>query len=137
TEFTYSYPLTFMHYVPTTTFESNNYNLGHYLKDNSWEWYAALEYKPVRTLNIKLWFLDAIRGPDYTELGTPRVGNPPLESIQWHNTSGGLNASFQIINDLYVWTSFSISDISGDVRWTPAYLYGRKNTGNVGITFGF
>lgn len=136
-EFTYTYPLTFQHYVTTTTFESNNYNLGHYLKDNSREWYAAIEYKPVRTLNIKLWFVDAIRGPDYTELGTPRVGNPPLESVQWHNTSAGLSASYQIINDLYVWASFTFSDISGDARWTPGYLYGRKNTFNIGITFGF
>ena len=136
-EFTYSYPLSYQHYVPTITFESNNYNLGHYLKDNSREWYFATEYKPFRTLNIKLWFTDAVRGPDYTELATPRVGNPPLDSIQWHNTSVGLNASFQIINDLYVWASFTFSDISGDARWTPGYFYGRKNTFSFGFTFGF
>ncbi len=137
TEFTYSYPLTYQHYVPTITFESNGYNLGHYLKDNSREWYVSLDYRPVRTLDIKLWFLDAIRGPDYTELGGERVGNPPLESIEWQNTSFGLSGSYQVINDLYVWTSFTISDISGDVRWSPEYFFGRKDTFNIGVTFGF
>ena len=136
-EFTYTYPETFQHYVPTVTFESNGYNLGHYLKDNSREWYVAAEYKPVRTLDIKLWLLDAVRGPDYNELGGDRLGNPPLDSINWHNTSIGLRGSYQIINDLYAWTSFIYSNVTGDVRWSPEYLYGKKATFNVGITFGF
>jgi len=137
TEYTYSYPLTFQHYVPTITFESNRYNLGHYLKDNSREWYLSLNYRPVRALNIKLWFVDAIRGPDYTELGGDRVSNPPLESIEWRNTSLGLSGSYQVINDLYVWGSFVYSDIGGDVRWSPEYFYGTKITFNAGVTFGF
>jgi len=137
TEFTYTYPLTYQHYVNTTTFESNNYNLGHYLKDNSREWYVALGYKPVRTLDIKLYFTDAIRGPDYTELGGSRSGNPPLDSINWQNRSIGLRASYQVINDLYVWLSASHSNISGDVRWSPGYFQGSKSTFNFGITYGF
>jgi len=137
TEFTDTYPLTYQHYVNTTTFESNNYNLGHYLKDNSREWFVALEYKPVKTLDIKLYFTDAIRGPDYNELGGSRLGNPPLDSINWQNTTIGLRASYQVINDLYVWLSASHSNISGDVRWSPGYFQGRKNTFNFGITFGF
>lgn len=137
TEFTYSYPLTYQHYVPTLTFESNEYNLGHWLRDNSREWYLALDYRPLRTLNIKLWFLDAIRGPDYTELGTDRLGNPPLVSIEWHNTTFGLKASYQVINDLYTWLSFTSSNITGDARWSPEYFFGKKNTLNMGMTVGF
>jgi len=137
TEFTYSYPLTYQHYVPTLTFENTAYNMGHYLKDNSREWYFAFDYRPMRTLNINLFFSDAIRGPDYTELGTDRVGNPPLATVEWQNTSYGLKASYQVINDLYTWFSFINSDISGDVRWSPEYYYGRKNTVNLGVTFGF
>jgi hypothetical protein len=137
TEFTYTYPLAYQHYVPTLTFESNGYNLGHYLKDNSRELYVSIDYRPARTLDIKLWFVDAIRGPDYTELGTPRVGNPPLESIEWQNTTFGMRGSYQIINDLYVWGSFMLSDINGDLRWSPEYFYGRNFNFNVGATFGF
>jgi len=137
TEFTYTYPLTFQHYVPTLTFETNGFNLGHYLRDNSREWYIALDYRPVRTLNINLYFTDAIRGPDYTELGVPRVGNPPLNSVEWHNATIGLKASYQVINDLYTWFSFTSSDISGDSRWGPEYFYGKKSTVNLGVSFGF
>jgi hypothetical protein len=137
TEFTYTYPLTFQHYVPTLTFQNAGYNLGYYLKDNSREWYVALDYHPVRTLGINLCFLDAIRGPDYTELGVNRVGNPPLASVQWHNTSFGLKASYQIVNDLYTWFSITSGHISGDTRWSPVYFYGWKSTVNGGISFGF
>ena len=137
TEFTYTYPLTYQHNVPTITFESNNYNLGHYLKDNSREWYVALDYRPIRAMDIKLFFTDAVRGPDYTELGGTRLGNPPLDTINWQNTSAGLRVTYQVINDLYVWGSYVYSDISGDVRWSAEYFQGVKNTLNVGVTIGF
>jgi hypothetical protein len=137
TEFTFTYPLSFQHYVPTLTFESNRYNLGHYLKDNSREWYLALSYRPLRTFDISLWFINAVRGPDFTELGTSRTGNPPLATVSWHNTTAGLKASYQVINDLYVWLSASQSNIRGDMRWSPGYYTGEKTTVNGGVTFGF
>jgi len=137
TEFTYTYPLTFQHNVPTLTFENAGYNLGHYLKDNAREWYLAFDYHPVRTMDINLFFTDAIHGPDYTALGTDRLGNPPLASVEWHNRSYGIKASYQFINDLYTWGSFIISDISGNPAWTPGYFFGRRNTFNFGVTYGF
>ena len=137
TEFTYTYPLAFQHYVPTLTFETAGYNLGHYMKDNSREWYAALNYRPLRTLDINLFFIDAIRGPDYTALGTSRLGNPPTASVEWHNTTYGLKASYQIINDLYTWIASSQSNIRGVGMWGPEYFYRKKTTLNVGVTLGF
>ena len=137
TEFTYTYPLTFQHYVPSLTFENVGYNLGHYLKDNAREWYLALDYHPARTMDINLFFLDAIHGPDYTALGTSRLGNPPLASVDWHNRSYGIKASYQIVNDLYAWGSFIISNITGNTIWTPGYFFGKRNTLNFGVTFGF
>lgn len=137
TEFTYTYPLSYQHKGPTLTFETLNYNLGHYLRDNAREWYLALDYKPLRTLNINIFYSDAVRGPDYTELGGSRIGNPPLESVEWHNSAYGMRASYQIINDLLAWISFSSANITGDMRWSPAYFFGEKNTLNAGITFGF
>jgi len=137
TEFTYTYPLVYQHNVPTITFESNNYNLGHYMKDNSREWYVALDYKPLRAMDIRLFFIDAIRGIDHTELGSPRLGNPPLDTIEWQSTSAGLRVSYQVINDLYVWGSYIYSETDGDIRWSPEYYQGVKNTVNCGLTVGF
>jgi hypothetical protein len=137
TEYTYTYPLTYQHYVPTLTFETANYNLGYYLRDNSREWYVAFDYRPLRSLNINLFFSDAIRGPDYTALGGSRLGNPPLATVEWHNTSYGLKTTYQVLNDLYCWFSLIRSDIGGNISWSPEYFYGKKNTLNLGLTFGF
>lgn len=136
-EFTYTYPLTFQHYVPTTTFESNRYNMGHYLTDNAREWYFALSYKPVRALDIKVSFTDIIRGPDYTVLGGNRLGLAPLASIEWTSRTMGVVAKYQIINDLYVWAGFEHGNISGTDGLVADYFYGNKNTFNGGLVFGF
>jgi len=136
-EFTYTYPLTFRHYIPTITFETANFNMGHYLKDNAREWYLAFDYKPLRATNIRLWFSDAVRGPDYTETGGVRAGEAPLQSIEWQNTSVGLKISYQVINDVYTWFTATYSEISGDERWSPEYFYGYKTTLNAGVTVGF
>ena len=137
TEYTYSYPLTYQHYVPTLTFESNGYNLGHYLRDNSREWYIAVDYRPVRSVKISFWLLNSKRGPDYTEMGTARVGNPPLVSTEWQNITRGFKASYEAINDMYTWISYTASNISGDQRWSPEYFYGKKKTINFGVSYGF
>jgi hypothetical protein len=136
-EFTYTYPFSFQHYIPTLTFESNSYNLGHYLKDNSRELYFGLNYKPLRTLDLSIYFIDAVRGPDYTELGAKRLGNPPLTIVEWHNTTFGIKGSYQIINDLFIWLSFSNNHNRGEQSWSPEFFHGRKNILNLGFSAGF
>jgi hypothetical protein len=137
TEFTYTYPFTFMHYIPTITYETAYYNMGNYLKDNAREWYLAFDYKPFRATDVRLWFSDAVRGPDYTETSGVRAGEAPLQTIEWQNTTIGLKISYQVINDVYTWLTGTYSEISGDMRWSPEYFYGYKTTLNVGATVGF
>jgi len=136
-EFTYTYPLVFMHYVPTLTFETNSYNMGHYLKDNSREWYFAVDYRPLRATSIKVFFSDAVRGPDYTALGVDRLGNPPLASIEWQSTQYGIVISGQLINDLYLHASLISSNTRGTEEWTAPYFFGKQTTFNFGITLGY
>lgn len=136
-EFTYTYPLTFRHYVPTLTFENTGYNLGHYLKDNSREWFLSADYRPLRTLDLTIYFSDAVRGPDYTAAGGSRLGNPPLESISWSNRTFGIKGNYQVLNDVYAWISLFHSTINGEERWSPAFFYGTRNNLNFGITVGF
>ncbi|HEX2967843.1 MAG TPA: hypothetical protein VHO46_01975 [Bacteroidales bacterium] len=136
-EYTYTYPLTFQHYVPTLTFENAGFNLGHYMKDNSRELYIALIYRPLRTLNVKAYYLDAVRGPDYTAAGTSRLGNPPLENIVWQNTTYGLCIEYQVINDVYVRGSGFISNIAGEPGWSPVFFQGEKRNLNIGVSVGF
>jgi hypothetical protein len=88
-------------------------------------------------MDLRVFFSDAIRGPDYTELGTDRVGNPPLATVEWHSTQIGFRATCQVVNDVMCWFSFVKGNIRGDERWSPEYFFGKKNTLNAGLSIGF
>ncbi len=137
-EYTKSMPLSYKHNIPTTTFESNGYNLGHYLMDNSQEIYLSLVYKPYKTLTLKLSYLHAKKGKDYDDLGGSRLGNPFMDSVEWENKSFAFIARYQIMNDGYVFFKYLNSNISGDLnKYTAPMFHGKQNTISFGANFGF
>ncbi len=141
-EYTWTNCLTFMHNIPTTTYESNRYNLGHYLEDNSKDFYASVDWSPWRTLHIKAHIGISQKGPDNTALGTmPRAEIPPFDPIVWESTSYGLLATVQLVNDLSVRLGYTWRDVSGDQdymnRWTADVYHGQTNTFRFGINYGF
>ena len=136
-EYTRTNPLSFMHYVPTLTFESNRFNLGHYLRDNCKELYLSLEAKPLRGLFLKASYTFAQKGPDYTALGTHRLGIPFMESVEWESSMFSLSARYEIINDGFVFAGYTNGNVSGNENWSPAFWYGKTNTFNFGINLGF
>ena len=136
-ECTFTYPLTFQHNVPVTTFENQGYNLGHWLRDNSRSWYFALDWRPVRAAGVRLWHERSERGPDYQSIGGPRVGLPYLESIEWRNVTTGLDVSYMITGGVQVRASLIRSNITGEEDWYPTHLYGRTTTISGGVVWGF
>ncbi len=141
-EYTWSNALVFMHNVPTTTFESNRYNLGHYLEDNAKDLYLGMAYRPFRTLQVKAYFNRSLKGPDHTALGTmPRTGIEPLEPVVWNSTRAGILATMQVVNDLYLRLGYEWRNVTGEQeyldRWTPDEYHGQTGTLRMGINYGF
>ncbi|MCB8999490.1 MAG: hypothetical protein H6540_05405 [Bacteroidales bacterium] len=141
-EYTITNALTFKHFVPTTTFESNHYNLGHYLTDNAKELFLNLGWKPVRNMVIEISYTDIIKGPDHSSLGTmPREGITPFVPVVFESRSLELNASWQIINNLHVRLGLIHRTVSGDsaylIQYSPEFWWGTTNTLNLGVNFGF
>ena len=141
-EYTWTNALTFMHNIPTTTFESNQYNLGHYLEDNAKDFYLGVEYRPLRTMNIKVYYNHSLKGPDHTALGTmPRAEISPFEPTVWTSARIGILATVQIVNDLYARLGYEWRDVSGEQdyldRWTPEEYHGKTGTLRIGLNYGF
>ncbi len=136
-EYTRTNPLAYRHYVPTITFESNRFNLGHYLMDNAREFYFAIDSRPIRGLNIHLSYTHAQKGPDYTITGSDRLGLPFMKTVEWENKTLALKASYEAINDGFVFAEFLFRDITGEESYTPEFWYGRTSTVSVGVNFGF
>jgi len=136
-ECTFTYPLTFQHNVPVTTFENQGYNLGHWLRDNSRSWYFALDWRPLRAAGVRLWYEWSERGPDYQSIGGSRVGLRYLESIEWKNITTGLDVSYMITGGVQARASVIMRDVTGTGEWYPSNLYGRTTTVSGGVVWGF
>ncbi len=141
-EYTHTNPITYKHNVPTTTYETDLFNMGNYLRDNAEEYYYALQYKPIRGLQIELSYLNAMKGPDYPYIKTGNVTNvlglPFLSVIEWSEKNISCKVSHEVFNDIFVFASFSNSFIM-DIQkiYEPEYFLGNTNTINVGMNWGY
>ncbi len=147
-EYTRTNPLTYAHRISTTTFTSNDYNLGHYLRGNSDEIYFAVDFKPMRGLWVQAAFFKARHGNDYYYEGKDVDKNPVLQDITWENTTISFKARYEIFNNTTIFAELIKSDIQGfDVddkpaqyyldKYTPAYFQGDQFTMSAGFNIGF
>ncbi len=137
-EYTRSNPFSFRHPEPPLIYESNGYNLGHYLTDNAVEYYFEGNYRPIAKFRLKASYSWARKGPDYTEAGGTRLGLPFLEEIIWESKDLNIHVNYQIINDLFVFVNYRNSNITGDLdNYTHPLWHGSTNTLSMGMNFGF
>lgn len=141
-EYTRTLPGPYQHPISTTTFESNHYNMGHYLSDNSDEIYAFLLVKPLRGLHIKGEIFIARHGPDVKyKTGGDIVATPFMEKVSWQNTTFALNVKYEVVNNVYIWGNVTMSNITGDEdlveKWTPEFYRGEQMTISGGFNIGF
>ena len=143
-EYTRTNPMVYKHYIETTNFESNQYNMGNYLRDNARELYIALGCKPIRGLHFNLAYIYAEKGPDYVDDRLPghdELGLPFMAKVIWTREAIEFTTSYQLMNDGYIFLEYSYSNISGAQNeldlYTPKYLQGQTNTISLGVNFGF
>jgi len=166
-EYTRSNILNYKHSIPLLTWESNSYNLGHYLGDNAQEIYMALKYKPIRGLDFKLSYFNAQKANDYDYIrrGTSNgltgsvlniISQAVLDEIIWKNQTLSLNVCYEIFNNAYAVLQIENSNISayepvkaatfGENRmtanqtlnyFTPKFYQGKNTTVTAGFSIGF
>jgi hypothetical protein len=142
-EYTRTNPITYKHFVSTTTFESNGFNMGHYLRDNSEEIFLGIRYWPISQLYISASMTTARVGENYPYLGTGGSGKglPFISETKWENNSVAFKARYEVINDGFVFAGVEYGKINGDSAYVEAYtpllFRGKTTTLSAGINFGF
>ncbi|HDP75089.1 MAG TPA: hypothetical protein ENN49_04335 [Bacteroidales bacterium] len=138
-EYTRTNPLAFKHIIETTTYESNRFNLGHYLTDNADEVHFAIRYYLTRGLQLYGNFTKSRKGPDYTKITTERLGLTFMEQVDWEQTNWQVGARFQIINDGYIYIAGGINDTRNhtNYKYTPSFMLGKQLQIESGICWGF
>jgi hypothetical protein len=139
-EYTRTQPMTYDHYLTTTTFTSNDYTLGHYLRENSQEVFVSLSYHPFRGVLFNASFTVAQHGDDVPyrlNAGYNPDEVPFLKNITWQNHSFEFSARYEFANNGYFFVRYLNSNREGDVRYQPAAMNGNTNTLMTGINLGF
>ncbi len=149
-ETTRTSPMTYQHRVPTTTFETNNFNLGHYLRSNSMDYFVGITYTPVSTLEIAAGYGYALKANVYPYIyGTPdRLDEYPiLQDKTWTDETIKLRARMMPLPNLRIFAEYRHShhkayDVDGTdaesylEMFSPAFLHGKTNTLIFGLALG-
>ncbi|MBP5260225.1 MAG: hypothetical protein J6Z12_06340 [Paludibacteraceae bacterium] len=157
-EYTRTNILCYKHSIEAITWTSNSYNLGHYLGDNSQEFYVHLSYKPVRSLTLRLDYVHADKGNDYGYIRrkvSSIISEPVLKDIIWQRDEVSLKATYELWNNIYAVATIGWNydrahagspAVDGESAGTPAeyldrfsarYTQGANITGLVGLSIGF
>ncbi len=139
-EFTHTRPIVYEHYISTTTFQSNGYNIGHYLRSNSDELYFSIAYKPLARLLLKGEYTKARHGRSYEYIkGSIAVTYPFMQEVRWTNEVIALNASYEFAFNSYLRLTYQFNNATGeDVKlFTPDFYQGKNRTFSFGFNLGF
>ncbi len=159
TEYTYNTMLNYKHSIESLTWASNNYNLGHYLGDNSEEVFVSVGYKPIGNLSINLSFIQALKGNEYTYIRREMrnvLRQDVLQDITWKNERIIGKATYELWNNAYAIASveynhaqgynLTSTPITAEIRqdaqgyldmYSPQFYQGRNLTYTIGFSIGF
>jgi hypothetical protein len=139
-EYTRTSPITYQHNISTTTFESNGFNLGHYLRDNSDERYLYFEYKPLDKLRLKGEWVSTRKGEEYGyKLGSDAILHPFMEAVQWREDIFSLSFAYEIRFALDCSFKYSYRNARGEALdiYSPSFYQGINHVFSFGIQTGF
>jgi hypothetical protein len=139
-EYTRTNPWTYRHQIPSTTFASNGYNIGHYLGENADELFCSATYRPWRNLVFKGSFWSARKGPEHVYeiiAGNANVtGLKFMEYVDWNQYGLRLDTQWEIINGGVIFMAASYQSSSGNPIYTPEFLAGDIFTAEAGFRIG-
>ncbi len=139
-EYTRTMPMTYKHFIPSSSFMSNDFYLGHYLADNAEEISIMASWRPLRGLMLSGVWTAAVRGEDlpYSYHSGYQVDKIPyLQNKTWQNHSLELSARYEFSADGYGFLSYLYSDRTGNTGLQPVMFQGVNSTFSAGICLGW
>jgi hypothetical protein len=102
-EYSKIYPYVYQHYIPTTTYESASYVLGHWMGNNTDQVYASLKYRFLRGLEAMGWIRYIRQGEkgDIDKIFT-QPQPPFLFGLRTNYTYLGAQIKYEFLHELFV-----------------------------------
>lgn len=159
-EFMRSYIACYTHSIDVLTWESNSYNMGHYMGDNAQSICGELAYRPVRGLLLKLSYTHDTKYNSYSYLRdniSQTIAQEPFEQPIYRNQEVRLDGIYEPHPNMYMTLSVGYnhaqgfdniktdalpSELLGSAqyyldRFCPLYYQGKNLTISAAFSFGF
>ena len=159
-EFMRSYIACYTHSIDVLTWESNSYNMGHYMGDNAQSIYGELAYRPVRGLLLKLSYTHDTKYNSYAYLRdniSETIAQKPFDQPIYRNQEVRLDGIYEPHPNMYMTLSIGYnnaqgfdniktnalpSELLGSTqyyldRFCPLYYQGKNLTISAAFSFGF
>jgi hypothetical protein len=102
-EYSKIYPYVYKHYIPTTTYESASYVLGHWMGNNADQVFASVQYRFLRGLEAIAWLRYIRQGEAGSIDGQYTQPQPPfLFGLRTNYTYLGTQLKYEILHELFV-----------------------------------
>ncbi len=112
-EYSKTYPYTYEHFIPTTTYASANYSLGHWMGSNADQVYGSLKYRFLRGLEAKVWARFIRQGEKGDVEGQYEQPQPPfLFGMRTNHTYFGASVKYEILHELFFRARFQFAKTS-------------------------
>ena len=115
-EFMRSYIACYTHSIDVLTWESNSYNMGHYMGDNAQSIYGELAYRPVRGLLLKLSYTHDTKYNSYSYLRdniSQTIAQEPFEQPIYRNQEVRLDGIYEPHPNMYMTLSVGYNHAQG------------------------
>lgn len=137
-EYTRILPWVYSNYIPSQTYSSSGYSLGHYIGQNADQIFIQIDYKFIRGLEVKF-FGEHIRRGSISDIKNQYElpGEEFLYGLQRNETNIGLEFSYEFIHDLFVKGFYQYSYITDeDKSRTPDWQLGKNQSFAFSLYYG-
>ncbi|MCF6271072.1 MAG: capsule assembly Wzi family protein [Melioribacteraceae bacterium] len=130
-------PFVYRHYIPTQTYESRSYVMGHWMQHNADQIYLSLNYRIIRGLQVKTWIEFIRKGEDgVVDDQYTRPSKPFLFGLRKNYTNWGFNAKYEIIHEAFVSLDFK-SFFTTEEDENGIFTDTRRNEFFMSLNYGF
>jgi len=114
-EYTRILPFAYSHFIPTQTYESSSYGLGHWIGYNADLIYGAVNYRFIRGLQATVWG-EYVRkgGQGVIEQQYTLPSQPFLFGLRTNHTYFGADVKYELIHELFARAKFLYHKISSE-----------------------
>jgi hypothetical protein len=130
-------PFAYRHYIPTQTYESRSYVMGHWMQHNADQIYLSLNYRIIRGLQVKAWTEFIRKGEDgVVDDQYTRPSKSFLFGLRTNYTNWGFNAKYEIVHEAFVSFDFK-SFLTSEEQENNTFTDIRHNEFFMSLNYGF